>query len=76
MPQSVHPSVVREGWVDPHSVPDSVDPIPQNPRPASPEVLGYRNFCNMSAQARSSPHHEGPLVVSDPRNATTSSAST
>ena len=41
-------------------------------RPASPEVIEYRDFSNTDAQARSSLCPETPPATCDPRNITTS----
>ena len=69
--QSVHPSVVHEGGVTPHPGPAPVGPSPDVSRPAYPDVLGLRDFCETDVQARSSPIPDAPAGPNDRRNTST-----
>ena len=57
----------------PHPGPAPVDPAPEVPRPASPEVLEFRDFCDTDAQAWSSPRPDAPATANGPRNTSTTS---
>ena len=62
--------------MEPPPHPNPEDLHPEDPRPASPEVLLYWDFCNTSVQASSSPRRDHVPAPSDQRNTTTSSVST